>query len=327
MTGSFKGSLRRVGLASLLLLAVVACGGGSSTTTTSKQIVIGYAGLSNEYPFVRSVNQSLEQNAAKYHVKLIELDNKLDPQVAVSNADTLITQGANVVIEFQTDAGITPALCQKFTAAHLQVIAIDIPHPPCAYFYGADNKLAGTIAGEEIAKVAKARWGKAPDNLVLLELPQSGDLPLLRTNSYIDGVRKVFPDFPSSGVIKLDSKNSFQPSFLAMQNVMSRLAGKKVLVGAVNDPAAAGALRAIQDAGRADDFLIGGQNATVEARIEICNNSKTFVGSVAYFPEKYGDDLIPQAIDLVNGKSLAKFNYVKHLWISHDNITQYYPNC
>lgn len=318
--------LRVFALAITLVIAVAACTSGQGATT-GKQIVIGYAGLSNEYPFVRSVNQSLEQNAARYHAKLIELDNKLDPQVALSNADTLITEGAQVIIEFQTDAAIAPALCQKFTAAHLKVIAIDIPHEPCAYFYGADNKLAGTIAGEQIAKVAEQRWGRQPDYLVLLELPQSGNLPLLRTNSYLDGVRKVFPNFPSSAVIKLDSKNSFQPSFLAMQNIMSKLAGKKVLVGAVNDPAAAGALRAIQDAGLANDFIIGGQNATVEARTPICNNDPTFVGSVAYFPERYGDDLIPLAIDLVNGKIIPKYNYVHHVWIDHSNITKYYPNC
>jgi ribose transport system substrate-binding protein len=313
-------------LAAVSLLAV-ACNRGSASESDS--FTIGYAGLSSEFPFVADVNRGLESAAKQAGLELIVLDNKYDPQAALSNADTLVLRKADVVIEFQTDAQIAPALCEKFKAAGLgeKVIAIDIPHEPCAVFFGANNRRAGEIAGEELAKAAKAKWGSV-DKLVLLELPQSGELVRSRTDGYVDGVRKVFPDFPDSKVVKVDGKGALEPSLTAMRNLLPTLAGDQhLLLGAVNDPSAVGAFRAIQSAGRQDAFLIGGQNATIEARQEICNNSKTFIGTVGYFPEKYGQALVDLARKLHTGESTDDSVYIEHQWVSSANIREYYPTC
>lgn len=319
--------MRRVAILAAVSLLAVACNRGSASETDS--FTIGYAGLSSEFPFVADVNRGLESAAKQAGLDLIVLDNKYDPQAALSNADTLVLRKADVVIEFQTDAQIAPALCEKFKAAGLgeKVIAIDIPHEPCAVFFGANNRRAGEIAGEELAKAAKAKWGSV-DKLVLLELPQSGELVRSRTDGYVDGVRKVFPDFPDSKVVKVDGKGALEPSLTATRNLLPTLAGDQhLLLGAVNDPSAVGAFRAIQSAGRQDAFLIGGQNATIEARQEICNNSKTFIGTVGYFPEKYGQALVDLARKLHTGESTDDSVYIEHQWVSSANIREFYPTC
>ena len=234
-----------------------------------------------------------------------------------------------MIIEFQTDVGIAPALCEKFDAAGLgdKVIAIDIPHDPCAAFYGANNPLAGEIAGEALALAAQEKWGEV-NKLVLLALPQSGELVVSRTDGYITGVQKVFPDFSEADVIEVDGQGALEPSLAVMQDVLTTLGDESnILVGAVNDPSAVGALRAISAAGRDDDFLVGGQNATIEGRVEICNNSPVFIGSVGYFPENYGSDLVELAVALHNGESIEPFNYVEHEWVDNSNIREFYPNC
>ncbi|HLL68946.1 MAG TPA: sugar ABC transporter substrate-binding protein [Micromonosporaceae bacterium] len=328
-------SLPRAGAIVALVLTVSvasACnrgddGGGAGSNDDA--FTIGYAGLSSEFPFVADVNRGLADASKNAGLTLITLDNKYDPQLALSNADTLVLRKSNVIIEFQTDAKIAPALCQKFEAAGLgkKVIAIDIPHPPCATFFGANNLLAGQVAGEELAKAAKDKWGSV-DKLVLLELPQSGELVKQRTDGYIDGVKKVFPDFTDAKVVKVDGKGALEPSLTAMQNLLPTLAADKhVLLGAVNDPSAVGALRAIQSAGRQKDFLIGGQNATIEARQEICNNSETFIGTVGYFPERYGAKLVELAQKLNKGESVPENVYIEHQWINNKNIRDSYPSC
>jgi ribose transport system substrate-binding protein len=316
-------------LAVAALLATACNRGDGDSASTNNTFTIGYAGLSSEFPFVADVNRGLAAAAKKAGLKLIELDNKYDPQVALSNADTLVLRKVDVVIEFQTDAQIAPALCEKFKAAGLddKVIAIDIPQEPCSIFFGANNRQAGQIAGEELAKAAKAKWGSI-DKLVLLELPQSGELVRSRTDGYLDGVRKVFPDFPAAKVIKVDGKGGLEPSLTAMQNLLPTLAGDQhIVLGAVNDPSAVGALRAIQSAGRAASFLIGGQNATIEARQEICNNSSTFIGSVGYFPENYGEKLVELAQKLHDGQKVADDVYVDHQWVNNASIRKFYPTC
>lgn len=329
-------------LALLLALALLAaaCGGdndatpsestdGEAETLAGEGLVIGYAGLSSEFPFVADVNAGLQSAADAIGAELIILDNAFDPQVALTNADLLIQQGANVIIEFQTDEAIAPALCEKFATADLdtKVIAIDIPHEPCAAFYGADNRAAGAIAGEQLALIAQERWGSI-DKVVLLSLPQSGELVVSRTLGYVDGIREVFPDFDDADVIDVDGGGGLEASLTVMQDLLATLTDSdRIVVGAVNDPSAVGALRAIQGAGREDAFLIGGQNATIEGRVEICNNSSVFVGSVGYFPENYGQDLVDLAVRLHNGETIDDFNFVDHVWIDNSNIREFYPNC
>ena len=75
---------------------------------------------------------------------------------------------------------------------------------------------------------------------------------------------------------------------------------RRLLVGAINDPSALGALRAFQEAGRAECCAIMGQNASPEGRAELREPGTRLIGSVAYFPEKYGSEIVAVARGLLN---------------------------
>ncbi|MGH2617955.1 MAG: hypothetical protein ACRDJC_22225, partial [Thermomicrobiales bacterium] len=94
-------------------------------TPAAERMTVGYAGLSGEFPFVQDVNSGLQRVADCLNVELIITDNEYDPQVALTNASTLVTRGVDVAIEFQTDVGVAPAICNTFDAAGIPVIAID----------------------------------------------------------------------------------------------------------------------------------------------------------------------------------------------------------
>ena len=260
-------------------------------------------GLSGEFPFVQDVNAGLQRAADCFGVELIIADNEYDPQKALEVADSLITRGVGVAIEFQTDVGVAPTLCAKFEEAGIPVIAIDIPHP-CAVFFGANNFEAGRIGGENLARVANERWGGDVDAMVVLELPQSGALPQQRIDGAIEGAKAGLPNLTDDKIIRVDGKGSLEDSRTVMADVLTRLAdADHIIVSAINDPSAVGA-PARRRASRPDrQVIIAGQNATIEARNEICKENPAFIGSVAYFPDRYGDKLIPLAIDLANGRS------------------------
>jgi len=292
----------------------------------SEEITVGYAGLSGEFPFVQDVNNGLQRVADCLDVDLIITDNEYDPQVALTNADTLVTRGVDVAIEFQTDVGVAPAICDKFDAAGIPVIAIDIPHEPCAAFFGANNLEAGKIGGRNLGRMAMEQWGGDVDALVLLELPQSGEMPQQRMSGAALGVQEILPELTDDKIIRVDGKGTLEDSRTVFQDVLTRLTdADHILVSAINDPSAVGALRAAEAANRTDDVLIAGQNATIEARPEICRDNPAFIGSVAYFPDRYGDYLIPLAIRLAGGEAPPEEVLIDHLWIDRTNIDQYYP--
>jgi len=101
---------------------------------------------------------------------------------------------------------------------------------------------------------------------------------------------------------------------------------RRILVGAVNDPSALGALRAFQEAGRADDCAIAGQNAEPETRAELRAPHTRLIASVAYFPEKYGEGLIRLALDILGGKPAPPAIFTTHQIITPDNVDHFYPN-
>ncbi len=295
-------------------------------TPSAERITVGYAGLSGEFPFVQDVNNGLQRVADCLNVELIITDNEYDPQVALTNADTLVTRGVDVAIEFQTDVGVAPAICNKFDAADIPVIAIDIPHEPCAVFFGANNLEAGKIGGRNLGRMAQERWGGDVDALVLLELPQSGELPQQRMSGAALGVQEILPNLTDDKIIRIDGKGNLEDSRTVFQDALTRLTdADHILVSAINDPSAVGALRAAEAANRTDDVMIAGQNATIEARTEICRDNPAFIGSVAYFPDRYGDYLIPLAIRLAGGETPPDEVLIDHLWIDRSNIEQYYP--
>ena len=295
-------------------------------TPAAEPITVGYAGLSGEFPFVQDVNNGLQRVADCLNVELIILDNEYDPQVALTNANSLVTRGSDVAIEFQTDVGVAPAICNIFDAASIPVIAIDIPHDPCAVFFGADNLEAGKMGGRNLGRLAQEQWGGDVDALVLLELPQSGELPQQRMEGAALGVQEILPDLTEDKIIRVDGKGNLEDSRTVFQDVLTRLSdADHILVSAINDPSAVGALRAAEAADRTDDVMIAGQNATIEARTEICRDNPAFIGSVAYFPDRYGDYLIPLAIRLAAGETPPEQVLIDHLWIDRSNIEEYYP--
>jgi len=99
-----------------------------------------------------------------------------------------------------------------------------------------------------------------------------------------------------------------------------------VLVGAANDTSALGALRAFQEAGRANECVIVGQNAEPEVRAELRSAGTRLVASVAFFPEKYGDGLIRLALDILARKPVPPAVFTNHQVITPDNVDHFYPN-
>jgi ribose transport system substrate-binding protein len=72
-------------------------------------------------------------------------------------------------------------------------------------------------------------------------------------------------------------------------------------VGAINDPGALGALRAFEEAGRGADCPVMGHNGVVEARAELRRRGTSLIGTVAYFPERYGATVVKLAMALLAG--------------------------
>ena len=141
----------------------------------------------------------------------------------------------------------------------------------------------------------------------------------------VAGAKEVlrFPD--QTPVLTMDSDGQFKTAFEVVRRHLRRSQSTRILVGAVNDPSALGAIRAFEEAGRGAHCAVVGQNAEPEARAEMREPRTHLIGSVAYFPEKYGDGLIPLALDLLARKPVQPARFIRHQLVTPDNVDHLYP--
>ena len=284
----------------------------------------GYAMQSLEFGFSRAVTDSLKRSAAAADIDLLVLDNEDSPRVALRNAEAFVKEKVDFVIESQTDTRISGQISSRFRDAGIPVIALEIPHPHTV-FYGANNSQAGLIAGRYLARWAEAHWHSQVDELLLLELPKAGQVPNARILGSMLGVLERLVWVSERQVKILRTTGHYDNTVALTRAYLRRSRAEHILVAAINDPCALGALQAFRDAGREEHCAIVGQNASPEAHAELAAKTSRLVGSVGYFPERYGEGVIPLALDILNGRAVPPATFVRHEMITPANLRAYYP--
>jgi len=286
---------------------------------------LGYAAQGTNYQFSREVSASLERAAREEGIELIALDNGYSAKTAQRNADLLVREKVDLAIEFQTDETIAPIVANKYREAGIPMIAIDIPHPGATY-YGANNYEAGLIGGRYLGRWAKENWQSKVDEIILLELPRAGSLPQMRLTGILVGLNLSLPSAKNCRITHLNGDGEMGPSFEIVRRHLRLSNSRRTLVGAINDISAIGALRAFEEAGRAETCAVMGQNASSEGRTEIRRSNTRLIGSVAFFPEHYGSDLVKLSIEILNKKAVPPAVFVDHKLVTAATIEHFYPN-
>lgn len=290
-----------------------------------RRVRIGYAGQGQDSSFPKEVAASLALAADSARVELVVLDNRYSPKVALRNADQLVREEVDLAIEFQADEAVAPAITAKLLEAKIPVIAIDIPHPGATYF-GANNYEAGLIGGRHLGRWAIKHWEGRFDEVIMIDISRSGSVPQSRIRGMLAGLHDVVRDADQARVTHIDGDGQFA---LTMDRVRKHLRiskARRMMVGAATDPSALGALRAFQEAGRAADCAIVGHNAEPDGRSELREPRTRLIGSVAYFPEKYGPGVIRLALDILAGKPTPPAVFIKHQLITPENVDHVYSN-
>jgi ribose transport system substrate-binding protein len=296
-----------------------------SGTRPRRRYRIGYAAHGQDSSFPREVRNGLVEAAASADVELVIIDNRYDPKVALRTADQMVREEVSLVIEFQADEAVAPEIAGKYLAAGIPIIAIDIPHPGATY-YGANNYEAGLIAGRHLGRWGQTNWRDQVDEVLLLEISRAGLIPQTRVRGMLAGINEVLHLGDSRRVFHIDGDGQFGKSLDAVRKHLRFSKARRTLVGAANDPSALGALRAFQELGRAKECAVAGQGADPEGRAELRENDTRLIGSVAYFPEKYGAKLIRLALNILEEKPMPPAVFTHHQLITPENVDHFYPN-
>ena len=256
-------------------------------------------------------------------------DAKWDTQTAIACGQRFAQEGVAGVLNFQIDQPDSAQVCAAYN--DLPTIAIDILQPPCQVaFMGANNRLAGRLGGEAMGAFAKDHWDCDYTAYLSLDtvLPAAADSD--RMGGYRDGFREFCPILHEHVIAPADSGSVAQE---AVAELLPRIQGSRIVVVAINEDAIQGAIHAATILKRRGDLFYSGQGADPTMWQEIACDPQ-YVASVGFFPERYGQILIPAMIDILRGKKVTADGadgtvpadlYTQHEVITKDNIRTIYP--
>jgi ribose transport system substrate-binding protein len=319
------------------LLGLLAVAGGPGPAAAQRRYVVAFANLTEE-PGVtvegtgftgREIREGFVLAARQYPVEMVYYDNKRDDARAIQNADAAIVRRVDLYIQYHQGAA-NVAVAQKLKAAGIPVLALNYPVPGAPLF-ALDNVAAGRVAGEALAEFALRSWRGQPTAAVVVgDLSAAAD----RVPERAQGVTEVLARrLPAVRVTPLDTKgNPAQVGPLLGRFLAAHPTGK-VLLAATDDTTALAAKSAVEAAGRVHDTAIvshgvdrtihGGMNDRKE--IDPNNRGSIVIGSVAFFLDRYGYEVLPLAMRMLRGESLPARVSARNVLVTAANVFLEYP--
>jgi ribose transport system substrate-binding protein len=284
---------------------------------------IGFANLSETEVFTAEVRRGIEEAAAAAGiVELVLADNKYDGETALRNAEQFIAQQVDLVIEYQTDDSYAYRLMHRLRLARIPTIAIDIPLPGATYF-GVDNYRAGRIGGEAIAQAVLHLWAGRLDCVLALSLPRSGPSVAARMQGQIDAILESVA-ISHDHILTIDSENIYETAYRRTLEALRGLAPEAYLaVVAINDAVARGAVAALLETGRVPRAVVVSQGADRLMLKEMSRPGSPVIGAVTFAPERYGERIIPLALDILAGKEAPPAVYQHHVLVRPRDVVDY----
>jgi fructose transport system substrate-binding protein len=246
-------------LTSLALSAMTLC----ATPAMAAEPVIGLITKTDSNPFFVKMKAGAEAEAKKLEAKLLSGAGKTDGDNAgqITAMENMISAGAKTILITPSDAkAIIPAI-KKAQAQGVMVIALDSPTDPVSAvdaLFATDNFKAGVFIGQ----YAKAALGGKAPVIATLDLFPGHPVGAQRHNGFLQGYGLQSLDAKSNDLAKpaevvcmADSFGDAAKGQTGMENCLQKNPGINV-VYTINEPAAAGAYKALKAAGKEKSVVI-----------------------------------------------------------------------
>ena len=246
-----------------LVLALIFSFVGSWTLAADK-IIVGLITKTNTNPFFVEMKKGAQQQAEKLGIELRTFAGKYDGDVdsQIQAVENLIASGAKGILITPNDSKAMVPVLQQARRAGLVVIALDTPLDPVS---AADATFATNNfeAGLAIGKWAKAKMGKKPAKIAMLDLNVNEiSVDVQRDQGFLLGFgidiknpNDIGDESDARIVGHAVTHGAEEGGRSAMENLLQKNPNIN-LVYTINEPAAAGAYEALKAAGKEKNVLI-----------------------------------------------------------------------
>lgn len=192
------------------------------------------------------------------------IDVKLDGDLFLQALDNAIVQGVSGILTCVPDQRLSNVAVQKCAEAGIPIIACDDPLMDesgkfLAPFVGIDAYAIGKAVGVWTVGYAKEHGMTGADVGVLLLAADQISSCVPRTEGQKEEWLKAFPDWPENRIWRVDYNGPQERAFdVASATFTANPQIKKWVIMTINDEGAAGATRALEQAGIDGDAVVSG---------------------------------------------------------------------
>jgi len=276
------------------------------------------------------VRRSFELATRTMPVEVIYYDNAGDGEKALANADDAIERKVELFISYNADLEANAEIGHRLRTARIRTLAVNYPVPG-APLYTADNLAAGGIAGQALGEFARQNWsGQSVVAVIVGDLGDTRPLMADRIQGIVEGLQRELPDVTPT---RLDTSGNPVRVETLLGKFLRAQSGRKVLVAALDDATALAAKTAIELASRLGDCIIvshgvdrsvhGGANDKKD--LDPNNRGSILLGSVAFFLDRYGYEVMPIALRMLAGEQVPLRTATKHILVTSRNVFEIYP--
>ena len=320
----------------LAILAIVSS--ARATGAEARRFRVAFANL-NEEPGTSieglgftgaEIRRSFELASRSLPLDMMYYDNGGDAAKAVANAADAASRKVDLLIEYNSDAEANAEIGRQLKAAGIPVLALNDPIPD-APLYTADPLAAGRIAGQALGQFAKENWSDQTLVAAILgDVADPGAAVAARIQGVTEGLRQELPNVPP---VLLDSAGHPVRAEGVLAKFLGTQTRRKLLIATLDDASALAAKSAIETAGRTSDCVIVSQGASravhggasEKKEIDPANRGSIILGSVAYYLDRYGYEVLPIAMRMLRGEQVPARTLTKHVLISAKNVFREYP--
>jgi ABC-type sugar transport system substrate-binding protein len=322
----------------LQLAAATALTGPARAIAQDRRFTVGFANLTDD-PGARieglgftgeDIRTSFVMGARGLPIDLVLYDNARDRAKTIANAEEAVRRKLDLYIQYCDDQAANEEVARRLAAARIPVLAVSDPVGD-APRYAADNHEAGRLAGDALGKFALTTWrGRLLAAAILGDVKNQAKTIQARVAGIVEGLQGHLPDVTP---VQLDSGGNFPEAQAQLRRFLAKESGAKALVATLDDTTALAAKIAAETASRVPDTIIvsqgcdssvhGGTNA--KKPIDPTNNNSIVLGSVAYFLDRYGGEILPLALKMLQGEQLPPCSYTGHVLVTARNVFRIYP--
>ncbi len=276
------------------------------------------------------VRQSFVLAARGQPIDLVLYDNQKDAAKALANVADAIRRKVDLYIQYFPDPALNKDAAEMLRRAGIPALAVNYPVTG-APLYGMDNSAAGRVAGEALARFASRAWAGQPMVAIVLGnlADQANGLP-----ERVQGVREPLTRLlPAARIIALDTRGNPAQVSLLLGKAAASSPNTRLLIAALDDTTALSAKSALEAIGRTADAAIVGLGcdrsvhggASEKKEIDPNNRGSILIGSVAFYLDRYGYDVLPLALRILRGESVPGRTPTRHILITTANVWREYP--